>query len=370
MGLKGEDVSQPAQRGQVRRVLIYRLGSLGDTMVAVPALRMVERAFPQAKRLMLTNIPVHAKAPAAAAVLEGSGLVHEYLSYPVGTRSAGELLRLWWKIRKFRPEVLVYLAQARGQKAIERDRSFFKLCGIRKIVGLPVGDMAQPQFDETTGLWEQEGHRLLRCVRELGTADVNDMSLWDLGLTAAELKKGEEALAPLGGKPIIACGPGTKMQAKDWGRENWRELLGRISAELPEHGLALVGAKEDAGVSDDAAADWRGPVVNLCGKLTPRETASVVKHAEVFLGPDSGPMHLAAAYGVPCAIAFASLDRPGRWFPVGRANRPIYHDVECANCRLEVCIEKKKKCILSITVEEMLVAALDAMRMKQSEARP
>ena len=50
----------------------------------------------------------------------------------------------------------------------------------------------------------------------------------------------------------------------------------------------------------------RGAKVNLCGRLTPRETAAVLEHAEVFLGPDSGPMHLAASVGVPCVIAFSA----------------------------------------------------------------
>src|SRR5260370_10412181 len=59
-----------------KRVLIYRLGSLGDTLVALPALHLVERAFPKAERRVLTNVPVNVKAPPAAAVLEGSGLGH------------------------------------------------------------------------------------------------------------------------------------------------------------------------------------------------------------------------------------------------------------------------------------------------------
>jgi heptosyltransferase III len=351
-------------------VLIYRLGSLGDTIVALPALHVIERAFPSARKMLLTNIPVHVKAPAAAAILEGSGLVDGYLSYPIGTRSAREFLRLWWKIRRFRPDVLVYLTQPRGESVIERDRKFFRMCGIRHIVGLPAGDLGEARFDGKTGLWEPEAHRLLRCVGELSAADVNDLSLWNLRLTTAELKKGNDALTPLEGRPLIGCGPGTKMQAKDWGQENWLALLTRLSEALPNHGLALVGAKEDWAVSEYASAAWKGRAVNLCGELTPRETAAVLKTADVFLGPDSGPMHLAAAYGVPCIIAFASLDRPGRWFPIGKGNRPIYHDVDCANCRLQVCIEQKKKCILSITVDEMLEAALDAMQRKPSECRP
>ena len=48
-----------------RRVLVYRLGSLGDMLVALPALHLVARAFPEAERRMLTNVPVSSKAPAA-----------------------------------------------------------------------------------------------------------------------------------------------------------------------------------------------------------------------------------------------------------------------------------------------------------------
>jgi len=54
----------------VESVLVYRLGSLGDFVVALPALHLIERAFPNARRSLLTNVPVAAKAPAAREVLE------------------------------------------------------------------------------------------------------------------------------------------------------------------------------------------------------------------------------------------------------------------------------------------------------------
>ena len=85
----------------VNGVLIYRLGSLGDTVVALPALHLVARTFPNARRLMLTNFPVHAKAPAASAIIGESGLVHGYISYPVGTRNVLELTRLWCQFAAF-----------------------------------------------------------------------------------------------------------------------------------------------------------------------------------------------------------------------------------------------------------------------------
>lgn len=351
---------------RVERVLIYRLGSLGDTVIALPSLHLVERAFPRAQRVMLSNIPVHAKAPAASAILEGSGLVDGYLHYPVGTRNVLQLAQVWRTIRRSRPDVVIYLTPFRGEKVVRRDAQFFRLCGVRHLVGLPVGDLALSRYDPGTGLWEREAARLLRCLRPLGEADVNDLSGWDLRLTEKEKARALAVLAPAAGKPVIACGPGTKMQAKDWGQDNWRALLRRVSAALPGYALAMIGAKEDAAVSEYAAGEWKETVVNLCGQLTPRESAAVLAHAELFMGPDSGPMHLAAAYGVPCAIAFAAVDRRGRWFPIGEQHRPIYHAVECANCRLTTCIEQQKRCITSISVDEMFEAAMAAIARRTS----
>jgi ADP-heptose:LPS heptosyltransferase len=201
-------------------------------------------------------------------------------------------------------------------------------------------------------------------VRSLGDSTIEDRDNWNLDLTRAEENAGDAALTSVVGKPLIVCGPGTKMQAKDWGQENWRQLLERLSTELPDHALALIGAKEEASMSDYVAEGWRGPVVNLCGQLTPRETAAILRKGLLFLGPDSGPMHLAAAAGVPCVIAFAARTKPGIWFPVGQQNHVIYHSVDCMGCNIETCIEQKKKCLTSITVDEMLAAALDTYSRK------
>ena len=340
----------------VRKVLIYRLCSLGDTVVTLPCLHHVARAFPCAERRLLTNVPIHAKAPAAAAVVGESGLVHGYLRYTIGTRNPAKLLRLVWRIRRFNPEMLVYLQEARGDRAARRDAAFFRLSGVRRIIGLPLGELGVNAFDPATGLYESEASRLARCLRPLGEIDLSDPKNWDLRLTDAEHCKAGEVLAACGERPILACGPGTKMQAKDWGMGNWRALLGRIGAEFPGRALVLVGAREDSEASEYAAAAWPGIKVNLCGALTPRETAAVLERATIFLGPDSGPMHLAACAGVPCVIAFSARDRRGRWFPNGRQHKVIYHQTSCHGCYLEVCTAEQRRCLSSISVAEMAEA--------------
>src|SRR5271167_5198380 len=132
-----------------KRVLIYRLGSLGDTLVALPALHLVARTFPDAERRLLTNFPVNAKAPLAADVLKGSDLIHGYFRYLVGTRSPGEILSLWWQLRRWRPQVLVYMGPTRGLESARRDAKFFRLCGISRLIGVPLTeDMQQNRWQE------------------------------------------------------------------------------------------------------------------------------------------------------------------------------------------------------------------------------
>lgn len=354
-GLHGEKLRGP-QGSSIEKVLIYRLGSLGDTVVALPCLHLIARTFPHSKRLLLTNFPVHAKAPASAAVLGDSGLVHGYMRYSVGTRNPAELLSLALEIRRFRPDVLVYLMPVRRLKDVRRDRLFFRFAGVRNIVGLPEEAGLIHQFDGSDGLYEREASRLARTVAALGDADVEDTANWSLCLTSAERERARASVGAFAASPLIVCGPGTKMQAKDWGQENWRALIATVYKNYPYHALVLVGAREETQLADFAAQDWGGPKVNLCGQLTPRETAAVLEQAQVFLGPDSGPMHLAASVGTPSVIAFSAAGIPGVWFPVGTRNEIIYHRTSCHGCRLTTCTAEARRCLTSISVDEMAAA--------------
>jgi heptosyltransferase-3 len=215
--------------------------------------------------------------------------------------------------------------------------------------------------------FEPEAARLARNVAELGDARLGDAASWDLGPTIAERVRvtqviGVDALSV----PVIAISVGTKVQAKDWGRENWRILLTRLAGAYLEYGLVLVGTEEESAASEFAAEGWRtaggGAVTNLCGKLTPRESAVALSFARIFIGHDSGPMHLAAAMQVPCVAIFAARSLPGVWSPFGTGHRVLYNRVNCMGCELETCIVEKKKCILSITVDEVVAAVMELMR--------
>jgi ADP-heptose:LPS heptosyltransferase len=359
----------------VKRVLIYRLGSLGDMLIALPALHLVERAFPNAERRMLTNVPVNVKAPAAAAILDGTGLVDGYIRYAVGTRSLRELACLAWQLWRWRPEVVVYLAASRGVEAAKRDAAFFRLCGIKRQIGVPLTEeMQQNRWMEAEGALEPEGARLARNIAELGDAEIDSAKSWDLRLTEAEIARADEVIREVlprwvKGEGIwdaerrrregaVAVSVGTKVQSKDWGRENWRALLRAMAKEFPGRVLLLAGAPEESEASEFAADGWRqnggGAVVNLCGRLSPRESAAAFARAQMFVGHDSGPMHLAAAVETPCVAIFAARNKPRVWFPNGKGHRVIYHKVDCWGCGLETCIVEKKKCLTSITVDDVM----------------
>lgn len=344
-----------------KRVLVYRLGSLGDTVVALPCLHLIARTFPRAERTLLTNFPVNAKAPASASVLGASGLIHGYMRYTVGTRNPFELSRLWWRISHYRPDVLVYLMPIRGAATVRRDRLFFKLTGVKNIVGLPSDRESIHTFDESSGLFESEASRLARSLSEFGNADLDNSESWNLRLTEQEYSNAAASLNGLEGRRFLVCGPGSKMQSKDWGTENWSALLGKMTQLFPTHGLVLVGAKDDSQICQSLGQSWRRPWLNLSGQ-PPRETAAVIERADLFVGTDSGPGHMAEAVGTPCVLAFSARVKPGVWYPHGAMHRVIYHKVDCWGCNLETCIAQRKKCIMSISIDEMLEAAVSACR--------
>lgn len=357
----------------IRRVLVYRLGSLGDTLVALPSLHLIAKAFPNAERRMLTNVPVASKAAAAAAVLGDSGLIHSYERYPLRLRSIRSLFGLVMRLRRFRPEVIVYLKATTHLETARRDAWFLKLVGASRVVGLPLTVEYQKPLVLADGSAEPEASRLLRTMHPLGNLSLDEPGSWDLRLTPKELKAADDAMIAVRDIPFFAVSVGTKVQAKDWGGRNWRSLLESLARDHPGFGLVLAGAAEESELSEFAAEGWRGvleagPVVNLCGKMSPRESAASFGNAIAFIGHDSGPMHLAAVVGTPTVAIFSSRNKPRTWFPVCRYHSVLYHRVDCWGCGLETCVEQKKKCILSITVQEVM-QGLKQLLQESEEAR-
>lgn len=329
-------------------VVIFRLGSIGDTVVSLPCFHAIARAFPHHRRLVLTNQPVAAEAAPLLSVLGDEGLVHGALSYPVGTRRPSDLLRLAGQLRALKADTLIHLSPPRGSGSVERDWLFFRACGFARIIGLPrARDLGQCRVDPETGEVEREASRLTRTLaRDLGPIALNDADNWDLGLTDTERHAAQMALGPIGPKEFVAINMGGKDPAKDWGERNWADLAQRLSKRWPGLGLVTLGAVSDRNRAKAIVAAWTGPSLDLSGRIAPREGAAVLEQASLFIGHDSGPLHLAAVSGTPTIGLFGPLNHPIQWHPVGD-HVLILHNLEG---------------MAKITVAEVAAAAEDRMR--------
>lgn len=360
-GLEVKEKFIKQAKGRVKTVLIYRLGSMGDTVVALPALRLVAEAFRDARRVMLTNHSVNSKAAPMAEILAGTGLVDEFVEYKVELRSVAELLALRNRIARLRPDVLVYLAAPRGRLRALRDAVFFYLCGLHRQIGVPLAADMQAVKALGDGIYERESSRLLRCISALGISNIATPGIFNLALSAHEHALAEARLLQADGAPVLALSIGTKVDVNDWGVANWRALIVRLGADLPGYALVLLGAAIERQYSAELERLWPGPAINLCGEISVRVSAAVLSRAVLFLGHDSGPMHLAAAVGTTCVAIFSSRNWPGEWFPYGEKHKILYRRMECQGCRLETCTARAKACILSINVDEVVQAVRERL---------
>ena len=260
----------------------------------------------------------------------------------------------------------MYLKDLNERATVKRDASFLRLVGASRIIGLPTSRLNYSQRMLPDGTFEHEAVLLTRGLHDLGQVNIRDTACWDIRLTDEERASALAAIAATGNRPFFAVSVGTKMHAKNWGGQNWRALLQQLAKLYSTHALVLAGAPEEHAASEAAAEGWRsmadaGPAINLCGRLTPRQSAAVFTHARAFLGHDSGPMHLASIVNTPTLALFAARNKPKTWYPMCAHQRVIYHKVDCWGCGLETCIEQRKKCILSITVPEVMHALKDML---------
>lgn len=358
-----------------KKILIYRLGSLGDTVIALPAFHKIHNTFQDADITLLTNHPINTKAAPLESILGNGYFFHRVINYPIGTRNPLLLLKLIKEIRELNIDILIYLISTRRLKttwatkiSILRDKWFFKAAGVKRIVGIPNSkEELDVCIDTNTGRYEWEAKRLMRRLESLGTVTIETNNYWDLRFTDEELVAANKALSPCSSKKsIMAVCTGTQRQSNDWGEANWLKLFQQLKITLSDWQLVFVGANEDLDRANKCLHIWGGEGINLCGLISPRVSGIILKRAAIFIGHDSGPMHLAACVGIPCVAIFSARNLPGQWYPRGNFNKVIYHKTDCAGCGLEVCVEQKKKCILSITVNEVQNAIMEILARNQA----
>jgi lipopolysaccharide heptosyltransferase II len=146
-------------------------------------------------------------------------------------------------------------------------------------------------------------------------------------------------------------------ESRRWGVERYAELSRRL---LERHGfkILLIGSAKDAKAGDEflirLGEPAQGQAVNLAGKTSLRELATVCSRAAVFVGNDSGPAHLAAAVGTPIVV-ISGPDDPRETSPISNKKRLLYlEDLECISCVKNRCPlkgDEHMQCMTGITVD-------------------
>jgi len=345
-------------------VLVFRIGSLGDSVVATPALRCIRERFPGAHIVLLTNAPIDGGVKAAGSyqVWAGSGLIDSYLRYPIGGLRLADVRRLAGEIRRHRATTAVYLMPRRSFVQRLRDLMFFRLAGISKVIGLKL--LAHPNdYPPIPGSdrFESEARRLLRSIDE-GDRDLKQED-FSIGIDDAERCFAASVLRHARiGVPYLVLSVGTKSLVNDWGQAHWRELVELLDARLAGVALVTIGAASESARCDELLDLWHGPSANFCGLLEPRQSAAVLEGAALYVGHDSGPMHLASAVGIPVVSIFSARELPGVWFPVGNEANVFYNSPACRGCRLDVCTDKAAICIQSIEAAPVADRVLALLR--------
>ncbi len=357
---RGTAKSRPSSKS--RRILVYRIGQLGDTLVALPAMWAVRNAFPDAHLALLFDQHPKAQYVQSAELLKGSGLFDHYLGYPFEAefgRKAIEALRLIATIHAQRFDTLVYLAPTtRSAQRIERDKVFFRAAGIRNFIGMSGFPRLEPKIPGVplTSIRRESDLLLNRLARDLPATVLTPS--FDLRLGSREKGALDNWLAtqsPDGDRPWLAVGPGSKMPAKQWPLERFREVVAQLIDEF-DIWPVVFGGGEDREAGEILLGDWRRGY-NAAGSLDIRTAALGLKRCALYLGNDTGTMHLAAAMGVPCVAIFSSRERPGMWYPHGEHNVVFRTAIECEGCGLVECIVRDNECLRRIEAAEVTKAA-------------
>ena len=345
-------------------VLLFMPGTLGDTMVCLPALRALSRHYgPQTKFIVLHERWPHIKY-GPQDILETAFMPVSFLSYPFMESIWGKLVSytsLLREIRKRRFNAVVNLTiSSRPRLAILRDRLFFGMAQISSLIGfhnLPNSLLVSKNASNRPVAWMHEAIARLKRLEEDGVDTSIDSNLeqvfWDIPTFLADRARIwlVENRVPLN-RPLIAIAPGCKQSANQWPLERF-EIMGQMILERYPVGLVVVGGSAETEVGRLLVGRW-GAAINAAGALSVVETAGLISLCRFVIGLDTGTIHIAGAIGTPCVAIYGCRNLSGRWLPLGKGHRIIKVNVPCEGCGYVDCPLPTHLCMKNIHVDMVL----------------
>lgn len=344
---------------QVGKILVRSTNWIGDVVLISPALAALRRRYPAAR------IEVVA-VPQVAAALQGNPAVDEVILFDRrgADRGAAGLLRAAGRLRRRGYDMAVLFQKAVGAALMAR------LAGVPVRIGLASdrrGALLTHAVPLTPDLARRHHLEIFLEVARAAGCDASDRTLFfpvsgeARAWAAAFLEERGASRFPL----LAALHVGASKRPRAWHAERFAEAARRIG-EAHGAGFVLLGGKGDAADLAPAASVLGERALDASGLTTLPRMAALIERCRLLVGNDSGPMHVAAALGVPVVAVFGPGD-PGRTAPyvpagAGRVEVVSRH-YPCAPCRQAFFSEcypspaGKPMCLESVTVEEVVAAA-------------
>jgi len=343
-----------------KKILVLRYRFIGDTVLTVPFLRNLRRAEPQAEIVWMV-------APGSSDVVKGIPYVDELLFWDPVTIHADS--RGTHRTFSSKLNFLRSLRSRRFDKAYVLKRSLSSA-----LIALFSGAKERVGFDtEGRGFlltkrvaYRHDRHEVenfLAVLREDGVPVHDDhLEIWN---TAEEEQKASQVLSGSGVSPterIAVIHPFSAVVERGWPLENFAQLAGKLSAEAGCR-VIVVGGPKDQALFNKARHLFHRDVVDLVGKCNLRETVALLRRSALFVGNDSGIMHLAAAADTSLVALFGPQS-PVKFGPWSSKAMVIYKGMDCSPCRQKFFTEcapstrLRPPCMEAITVEEVFRACV------------
>ncbi len=365
------------------RILIMRTGAFGDILMGTPLLAALREAYPNAH---LTWLVVYSEAQA----IDANPYIDEFIRWDGS----------YWKKMLRRGLYPLWLVHALRFQRVLRAKKYdifvsfqpeewpLLVKAIHPTVSIGIFDtFRQFNNDEKTSrnvaaythsfteadLPLHRSDQYLLPLRVLRIPDPADKRM-QMGFTTEDARMVEEFLLSRGvsdKQTLTILAPMTTWQSRCWPIERYIQLGSKLTTDTG-CAIAVIGSahpNEQEAVAK-ITAQISGQTVNAAGVLTFRQMSALVARASVLVSGDTGPMHVAAALGIPSISLFGPTPAEGR-APLVRNGRVLFHSVPCGPCDQKTCPNKGADhmlCMKLITVEEVAAATSEILNKPLSTA--
>ncbi|MCL5090679.1 MAG: glycosyltransferase family 9 protein [Patescibacteria group bacterium] len=326
-----------------KKVLVIKFFGLGSILLITPLLKQIKKKFPQAKIYFLTfknNFQICKLIPEVNEVftLEAKTL----LTFPL------EFLSLLKKLRNEKFDLLIDLEFFANFSTLV---SFFT--NPKCSVGFESFKFWRQRFYTNSVVFDHGKHAIDNFSRTLEVVSQEKNLNKDLNLKIAgnDLEKAKNILKQNGLSSqnqflVVYPTAGALCENRRWPKDHFLKLLKLILSYKKNLKIVFVGSKSESSSAQELIAGlgkvYQPRLINLSGKTSIPEVCALMKLAKLFIGSDSGPLHMAEAVGTP-TVSFFGPETPALYGPIGENHAVFYADLPCSPC-LNVYNSKRYVC--------------------------